>query len=113
MLALKLDDSTYASLCHSYYSSSTSARHFANVHLLLFANKDLTQCPLCVIVLEDKIHVRNHAEVVRGIKTGKDTQSSRTECFLVGEGLKWIIDIYALVRFTKSGITYKKHQRKD
>lgn len=62
----------FNTLCNDFYNRSVLGRHFTNVHLNRLSDDNQTEYPICTgVILQDKMHLQNYAEVVHGLRTEK------------------------------------------
>ncbi|KAJ8132542.1 hypothetical protein O1611_g1081 [Lasiodiplodia mahajangana] len=70
-LTLSPTEPLFDSLCNDFYNRSVLGRHFIRVHLRKLGENNQTECPLCKVTLQNKMHLQNHAELVHGLRTEK------------------------------------------
>ncbi|KAI0855985.1 C2H2 finger domain protein [Xylaria cubensis] len=70
-LTLSPTEPQFNTLCNDFYGRRALGRHLAEVHMRSIGKNDQTECPLCKVTLQNKMHLQNHAEIVHGIKTEK------------------------------------------
>ncbi|KAI0465727.1 hypothetical protein F4859DRAFT_507826 [Xylaria cf. heliscus] len=70
-LTLEPNDPIFETLCRDFANPTVAARHFLRVHADSLDEQDTSDCPICQIPLDDKMHLLNHAEGVHGLKTEK------------------------------------------
>lgn len=68
-MSLQPDDPTYADLTRDFSFRNALIKHFNKTHLSRMLEEDSSECPLCELKLEDKMHLQNHSEKVHGLKT--------------------------------------------
>ncbi|KAJ2981518.1 hypothetical protein NUW58_g6667 [Xylaria curta] len=70
-LTLELNDPIFEALCRDFSTPNAAANHFLRIHANSLDEQDTSNCPICQIPLDDKMHLLNHAEGVHGLKTEK------------------------------------------
>ncbi|KAK0612279.1 hypothetical protein B0T17DRAFT_401349 [Bombardia bombarda] len=65
-LRLELDDPCIDKLIHVFYMSGDLTKHFRRRHLSNLREDDKLQCRVCVMPLDNKMHLQNHARRIHG-----------------------------------------------
>ncbi|KAI8954520.1 C2H2 finger domain protein [Xylaria longipes] len=70
-LTLEPNNPNFEALCRDFSTPSAAANHFLRIHANSLDEQDTSNCPICQVPLDDKMHLLNHAEGVHGLKTEK------------------------------------------
>ncbi|KAH8744320.1 C2H2 finger domain protein [Diaporthe sp. PMI_573] len=65
-LCLEPDDPRIDKLVHLFYTSGDLTKHFRRRHLANLREDDMLQCRVCVMPLDHKMHLQNHARRIHG-----------------------------------------------
>lgn len=86
-IALAADDPNINTLCREFGTDFELGRHFRAVHLSRMDDPEKMTCPTCIpaVLLKHKMHLRNRAEQVHGIRTEERTAQ-------YGFGIQWVWD---------------------
>lgn len=65
-LSLPPDDPRIEELTHEFYTPGDLSKHFRRRHLSTLQANDSSECRVCDMTLEHKMHLQNHAHLVHG-----------------------------------------------